>query len=267
MLLFAAGSTAMASVQALPVDPAVHSAVPWLLLARILLLAGFLFTSVLAFKIPGTGLPEIGAIFLLGALLVPAFIRGEAQWYELVCVAAGLLLIGIELFVIPGFGATGVIGILSLAIGLLLIFLPAASPTHSLTLIDLRNALIILVGGSSLGLVSFAWISHRLPSGWGTNKLVLRETNAVAMPAQCWPHVGDVGVAFTDLRPGGTVQLNDPAGTPRRVDVVSKRGFVSSGSKVIVTEVVGTVISVKLHQEALTAPANSSGSAAGSYYS
>jgi membrane-bound serine protease (ClpP class) len=242
LILLSAGSVAGASVN---LPSPVPSFELWWTLGRILLLALFLFTAVAAFKVPGTGIPELLAMGLLAALLVPSFMRGDAQWYELVLIAAGLLLIGVELFVIPGFGATGVGGILLLAIGLLLVFLPSANPTHTVSLIDLRNALVILIGGTFIGLASFAWMSHHFPHATGTNRLVLRETNAVAMPAHLWPSVGDIGVAVTDLKPGGLVQLPDPDQVMKRVDVVSKRGFVPAGARVIVTEVVGQVISVK----------------------
>lgn len=235
-LAFASAGTATAAAPTMSVG--------WILL-RVALLALFLFAAVAAFKIPGTGVPEVLAVGLLTALLVPSFMRGDAQWYEVVLIAAGLLLIGVELFILPGFGATGVGGILLLAVGLLLVFLPAASPTHTINLVDLRNALTILVGGSFLGIMSFAWMSHHFPSMTGTHRLVLRETNAIAMPEHRWPLVGDLGVALTDLKPGGIAQLPDPAQELKRVDVVSKRGFIAAGSRVVVTEVVGQVISVK----------------------
>ena len=146
---------------------------------------------------------------------------------------------------IPGFGATGVGGILLLAIGLLLAFLPTASPTHTISIIDLRNALAIVVGGGLLGILGFALMSHHFPRVTGTSRLVLRETNAIAMPEHLWPSVGDVGTAVTDLKPGGVVQLPDPNHVLKRVDVVSRRGFIPAGKSIIVTEVVGQVISVK----------------------
>ncbi len=247
-VLAAAGSVAAASDghSLAGVSPGTL-AILWTL-GRILLLGGFLFAAVAAFKIPGTGLPELTALVLLAALLTPSIIRGDAQWYELALIAGGLALLGIEIFVIPGFGATGVAGIVALAGGFLLAFLPAASPNHAITIVDLRNALTILVGGSLLGIVSFAWMSHHFPTLTGSSRLILRETNAAPMPEHLWPTVGDIGVAVTDLKPGGVVQIPDHTQELKRVDVVSKRGFVSAGSRVVVTEVIGQVITVKLEE-------------------
>lgn len=251
LLVLFTGAVAAASVQP-TIDFSPVPATLWWTLGRIALMAGFLFACVAAFKIPGTGVPELFALVLLGALLAPSVLRGDAAWYEILLIASGLAFLGIELFVIPGFGATGVIGILMLTLGFLLVFLPATSPTHSVSLIDLRNALAILVGGGFLGIVSFAWMSHHFPAATGNSRLVLRETNAARMPDHLWPAVGDVGLAITDLKPGGIVQLPDPTQSLRRVDVVSRRGFIPAGSRIVVTDVVGQVISVRAEADAST---------------
>lgn len=235
-------STFAATQAAMPVPEAATLA--WLA-ARIVLLAGFLFAVVAAFKVPGTGIPEFVALVLMAALVVPAMINGDARWYELLLILTGLVLVSIEIFILPGFGATGLGGIVALGLGFLLVFLPATGPNQSVSLIDLRNALAIVVGGGLLGIVSFALMSSRFPTLTGSSRLVLRETNAAPMPSALWPVVGDEGIALTDLKPGGSVSLPDAAGEMKRVDVVCKRGFVAAGAKVVVTEVVGQVITVK----------------------
>ena len=216
-----------------------------LALVRVLLLAAFLFATITAFKLPGTGIAELAALVLLSAILAPAIIKGDVHWYELALIAGGLALLCIEIFLIPGFGATGVAGMLLLAAGFLLVFLPATGANHSVLIVDFRNALVMLVGGSVLGIASFVWMSSHFPALTRTSKLVLRETNAAKMPEHLWPRVGDIGIAMTDLKPGGIAQLPDPTQTPKRVDVVCKRGFVSSGKRIIVIDVVGQVITVK----------------------
>ncbi len=50
---------------------------------------------------------------------------------------------------------------------------------------------------------------------------------------------GAGGVAFTDLRPGGTALIND-----RKVDVVAKGGYIDQGTKVKVLEIEGTKVVV-----------------------
>ena len=64
---------------------------------------------------PGLGLPSIIAI--LGAVLYfsPLYIHGLAMNWEIVMFVIGLILLGVEIFVTPGFGVAGIIGaILSL---------------------------------------------------------------------------------------------------------------------------------------------------------
>ena len=65
------------------------------------------------FAVPGTiGLLSLG-LFFWGQWLVQL-----AGWEELLLVAAGVLLVGLEVFVIPGFGVAGIAGIVALVAGL-----------------------------------------------------------------------------------------------------------------------------------------------------
>ena len=51
---------------------------------------------------------------------------------------------------------------------------------------------------------------------------------------------GASGVAFTDLRPGGTAIIND-----KKVDVVAKGGYIDEGMKVKVLSIEGTKVVVE----------------------
>jgi membrane-bound ClpP family serine protease len=60
-----------------------------------------------------------------------------------------------------------------------------------------------------------------------------------------FPRMGTTRSALTDLRPGGTARFADDNGIDQNVDVVSDRGFVSAGSKLIVTEIHGNRVVVR----------------------
>lgn len=51
---------------------------------------------------------------------------------------------------------------------------------------------------------------------------------------------GASGVAFTDLRPGGTALIND-----RKVDVVAEGGYIDEGTRIKVLKVEGTKVVVR----------------------
>lgn len=65
---------------------------------------------------PGLGLPSVIAV--LGAVLYfsPLYIHGLAMNWEIVMFIIGLILLGVEIFVTPGFGVAGITGaVLALA--------------------------------------------------------------------------------------------------------------------------------------------------------
>ncbi len=70
------------------------------------------------FKTPGVGIPLIIAI--LGAILYfsPLYVVHLAQNWEIALFIIGLVLLGLELFVIPGFGACGILGIIAIVVSL-----------------------------------------------------------------------------------------------------------------------------------------------------
>ena len=75
-----------------------------------MMIIGGIFVEI---RTPGIGLPLVTAI--VGALLyfAPAYIGHLAQSWEIALFIVGLLLIGAEIFVIPGFGVCGISGIVA----------------------------------------------------------------------------------------------------------------------------------------------------------
>lgn len=144
-----------------------------------------------------------------------------------------IVLIGIELFVVPGFGVSGILGILALVAGIVLVsntwFEGAA---YSL------GALVVI------GLLIF--ISYKLPATrkfWKKLSLDTRQTNAggyVAPKPSYESYVGRKGIAISHLRPAGT---GDFAG--ERLDVVTEGGYISAQTPIVIIEVEGTRIVVR----------------------
>jgi membrane-bound ClpP family serine protease len=54
-----------------------------------------------------------------------------------------------------------------------------------------------------------------------------------------------IGVAVSDLRPGGLGRFTDEAGEQRQIDVVSVRGFIQAGAPLVVSEVHGNRVVVR----------------------
>jgi membrane-bound serine protease (ClpP class) len=191
-------------------------------------------------RTPGFGVP--GA---LGLASLPLFFWGHtlvrlAGWEELLLVAAGLVLLAIEVFVVPGFGVTGILGIGALLTGFGLSLVGAGATGDALVAALGHVALSLLL--AFVAAVALLRFLSRLPYG---RRLILQ----AALPAgggevleaegsQRW--LGRRGRTLSPLRPAG-IALMEGA----RVDVVSEGGFIKAGQAVEAVRVDGNRVVVR----------------------
>src|SRR5690606_37304537 len=155
-------------------------------------------------------------------------ILGLAGWDEVILLVAGLALLGVEIFVVPGFGIFGVAGTLAVLASLYLSLVG-----NMATGFDLSQAALILSTAIALVLVGAWTIIRLLPrnerfrrSGIMLGDSLSRETGYLSAPVR--PDlVGHEGVALTDLRPAGTAQIGD-----ERVDVVADGSWIERGTPI-----------------------------------
>jgi membrane-bound serine protease (ClpP class) len=149
-----------------------------------------------------------------------------AGWTPLLMVAAGILLLAVEVFVIPGFGWSGVLGLLALIGG----FILAVSPGPA----DAALTFGIVISSLTLMGIALWHVATRMRAGHPLLGGMLRRDDGyiAALPR---PELeGLDGIALTDLRPAGTAQVGD-----ERLDVVSESGWVPAGSPVRVLRAEG----------------------------
>ncbi len=209
---------------------------------------------------PGTGLPEVVSALCLAVLFGVPLLTGFAQWYEVLLVLVGVLLLAVELFLIPGFGVAGVTGIVSILLGLALTFVaplaPAGLPVgFGVDWSQLGYGLLTVVISLACSVLLWFWLSRYLPKLPYAHRLILKddvlppdEALQRAAHAAAWPLPGMVGVAVSDLRPGGTAKFAISEGDPddtANADVISDRGFVSAGTRLTVVDVAGNRVVVR----------------------
>ena len=245
-------------------------------LVRGVLSAGLLLSIYAFLRMPGTGIPETIGVVALGVLLGVPFLTGYAQWYEIILVVLGLVLLALEIFLIPGFGFFGISGIVMLLGGLTMTFLPPlvvpglpGMPSASgFNPNELRNALVAMTSALVGSIVIWGVMGRFLPSVPYFNRLILTTTvgstpepiDAASINGtrgqgtrlgsqlglQMGPQLGQTGEVVTDLRPGGTAMFSEQTtGGFSTADVVSDRGFVSKGQAVVVTEIHGNRVVVR----------------------
>jgi membrane-bound serine protease (ClpP class) len=171
---------------------------------------------------------------------------------ELILLAVGAGLIALEMFVIPGFGITGIAGILCVVAALVLstIGLPLKVVVATGAWIEPLTRVSIALALTVVGMI----IALRyLPRTRAFSGLVLQSSLAsnthAAGPASFVSadeskYVGQSGIAESDLRPVGVARFGE-----QRVDVVSEGGYVRAGSRVRVIAVEGARIVVRPEAE------------------
>ena len=204
---------------------------------------------ILELKMPGVGLPGvISAVCFLLFFWSHSQISGQVVWLAFLLFLLGLLLVGLEVFVLPGFGVAGISGIL-LVLGSLGLVAYGHWPRSNEEWLGFGQA-IGPFGISILGAIVCAFVLARyLPNIPYVNRLMLRpqdeaSENGEEVPDPIRPELaallGAIGVTATPLRPAGKVQFGDDF-----VDVVAEGSYVMPGSRVQVVEIEGNRIVVK----------------------
>jgi membrane-bound ClpP family serine protease len=207
---------------------------------------------ILEFKLPGATLPGIVAALCFVLFFWSQFYIGDGQIIMLAIMlfVLGLILLGLEIFVIPGFGITGVSGIICLLAGLALATMTKV-PQTSGEWMDFGTKSTQFALGLVGALVGAFSAARYLPNVPYANRLVLSppadaEAGAPEEPSplpgadQAAALLGAIGVAATALRPAGMARIGD-----NYVDVVTEGGYVPAGARLQVIEVEGTRVVVK----------------------
>lgn len=195
---------------------------------------------------PGVGFPSAAAIIAAVLYFLPLYISGIASSWIILIFVAGIILVVLEMFVVPGFGITGISGIACICIAIL--FGLIEHYTFSLTHVDstsLWSSLAIFVTGVILAVAAIWYLTSSHGPKWVRRHTDLTLTQQVKdgyigvdmSPAL---YIGLDGVATTDMRPAGKVEING-----EELDAVAVRGFINAGTRVKVTKYENAQIYVK----------------------
>src|SRR5688572_18751688 len=199
-------------------------------LSSLLMTVGML-GIIVELRTPGFGVPGALGLTSLGLFFWGHWLVRLAGWEELLLVGVGLTLLALEVFVIPGFGVAGVVGVVALAAGLGMTMLGAGATASAVLTVAGRVAVSALAA-LALSLVALR-VLPRLP--WGRRVILesgLPAGAGFASKAEDPQHwLGKRGRTLSPLRPAGVVDIEG-----ERVDVVSTGDFVDAGE---IVEVIG----------------------------
>lgn len=199
-----------------------------------------------------TGILGILSVLCFALFFWSNFMGGTAGWLEVVLFIIGLGCLGLEIFVIPGFGVFGVSGILLVLASLVM---AGHSWTYDLTTnveeLTWQTGQVLL----SLGIVFAlgATVARFLPNVPGFDSMILGPPGTAAdeprLRLQTVPTLesvgngiapGESGTALTMLRPAGKARIGE-----RVIDVISEGPFISANVPLEVVAVNGNRVVVR----------------------
>jgi len=195
---------------------------------------------------PGIGFPILAAIIAAILYFMPLYLEGLAANWEILIFIVGLILIALELFVIPGFGVAGIAGLTLAISGLALSMVGNVGfdfqPVDMSRLIESFLIVIIAAGVSVAGSI---FLAVKLFETNAFSHIVLnaeqrKEEGYVGTSTTEFSLIGSVGIAHTDMRPAGKVEIDS-----QLHDATAETGFITKGTSVKVISYSGAQLKVR----------------------
>jgi membrane-bound serine protease (ClpP class) len=196
---------------------------------------------------PGIGFP-LGAATVAAILyFAPLYLEGLAENWEILIFLLGIVLVGIEIFVIPGFGITGISGIILIVLSLTLSMVGNVGfsfPQNAIPAII--QALLVVVVAIIVSISLSLFLSSKL-ANWGIFKKVSLATELEGnVTTQIESNlilnslIGKTAIVYNQCKPSGKAYIDD-----KLYDITLQNGFAEKGDKVVVVRTEGNFLIVK----------------------
>lgn len=186
---------------------------------------------------PGIGFPIVASLIAAMLYFAPLYLEGLAEHWEILLFIVGVVLIAIEIFVAPGFGVPGILGIIFILSGLTLSMTGNMGLDFSgIEVTSIIKAFFIVIIAMFLSLVSSIYFSKKLFTSTIFGHLALDSqqlrTEGYKSSDNAYETMpGKEGIAHTVLRPAGKVKIGDDI-----FDATAEAGFIDKGDKIKVTK-------------------------------
>ncbi len=197
-----------------------------------LIIAGIYFEL----QTPGIGFALIVAASAAVLYFAPAYLEGLAEHWEIALFVIGLVLIVVEIFAFPGFGVTGITGIVFVVTGLTLSLLNniVFELDFKFAMLQIFRALFVVLFSMLFSLLISIYLSGKIIKSNRFNMIALqadqKSSDGYVGVADNSFVIGKEGISLTILRPSGKVDIDG-----EMFDAVSEIGYINPGQKVKVT--------------------------------
>lgn len=202
----------------------------------------------LEFQTPGVGFPLAAAV--VGAILYfsPLYLEGLAENWELLLFVAGIILIALEIFVIPGFGIAGIAGITFMLAGLTLSLVDNVvfEIEGWAATIKVFKAFVQVMISFVAAMALAIWVSRKVGTaqwfkGFALETVQNSSEGYISTDVHSKNLKGKEGIAHTVLRPSGRVMIDDEL-----YDAIAEVGYIEKGEKVkVLRDEAGQIFVIK----------------------
>ena len=221
-----------------------------------LLLFVGVFMLILEIKMPGVGLPAITSALAFLLFFWSRYLSGTADQLEILLFLVGLICLGLELFVFPGFGVFGLSGFVLILTSIVMASHTFVWPTQDYEYRQMAGTLgqivAVMVGVG----VGASVVGRYIPSLPVLNRMVLKPQSVTGSgldldeyPAKPDPSEGYESFAFLMGETGRTTTVLKPSGKAQfgnlLVDVRADGFFIERDALIEVVEVQGLRVIVK----------------------
>ncbi len=185
---------------------------------------------------PGIGFPLAASITAALLYFTPLYLEGLAENWEVILFMAGIVLLGVEVFVIPGFGVAGVAGIALVMSSLILALVGNVGLDFEMTLeTDIINAFLTVLLATVGGFFGSIYLAKRFLATSMMSSMVLssvqnKTDGFVGVPEES-RLIGKSGLASTILRPSGKVEIDGDT-----FDATALSGYIDEGEAIVVVK-------------------------------
>lgn len=194
---------------------------------------------------PGLGFAAAVAVVAAVLYFMPLVISGTLATWAIVVFIIGIVALALEIFVIPGFGVAGVIGIISISASLLGAMVSPQAIDGGVGYSIVAACTIFIIGVIlAIGAIWFLTSKHgpkflRNAGGLTLQKSIDQEY--VGVDTSLAQMIGRSATAVTDLRPAGKIEIDG-----QRYDATTTGDFIPAGSNVVVVRFEAFSLYVKL---------------------
>ena len=209
----------------------------------ILIIIGGLYFEL---QTPGAVFPIAASLVALVLYLVPYYLNGLAEYWEVIALMAGIILLIAEIFIIPGFGVAGILGI-GLTVGSLILIMLNNDffNFEFVPLGDIVVAAFTAIGGLTAGVLLLFFGGAKLTETKAFRRIALTDTqkssHGYSVNVNAHDLIGKTGIAHTVLRPSGKVLIDDQV-----YDAFTRGDYVQKGDPIQVIATEGITLKVKL---------------------